>query len=278
MRGRITGEPAHLKWPSAMGRPTSREGLGTLNGSLRVKLGFPVIYVSILVALGVLPQLGIGRDITEYAWNLLKGYSNESLTITEFLYAYALLAFPLLITLSFYEDEKQSKNEAMLIRAGSWRAWRRMSDKICRRFIFGYWACYAFISLVALLALYLIVGYSAENAMELGSYFDMGGTAFMGVCFVMIPLRLVELLLMYELALAVFGLTRNTIAAFLVTLILPVICAYVLPDLSPFGFSSAYNILNAFAGGGSRMAAITISPVILFGALIIFNNIRRKYK
>ncbi len=252
--------------------------IGKKYEELRVKPKTIVIYVSILVALGVLPQLGIGRDITEYAWNLLKGYSNESLTITEFLYAYALLAFPLLIILSFYEDEKQSKNEAMLIRAGSWRAWRRMSDKICRRFIFGYWACYAFISLVVLLVLYLIFGYSAENAMEFGSYFDMGGTAFMGACFAMIPLRLVELLLMYELALAFFGLTRNTIASFLATLILPVICAYVLPDLSPFGFSSAYNVLNAFAGGGRRVAATVISPMILFGALIIFNNIRRKYK
>ncbi len=252
--------------------------IGKKYEELRVKPKTIVLYVITIVSLGVLPQLGAGRDITEYVWNLLKGYSNESFIITEFLYAYAWFIFPLLITLSFYEDEKQSKNEAMLIRAGSWRAWRRMSDKICRRFIFGYWACYAFVSLVALLALYLIFGYGAENAMEFGSYFDMGGTAFMGVCFVMLPLKLVELLLTYELSLTVFGLTRNTIASFLVTLILPVICAYVLPDLSPFGFSSAYNVLNAFAGGVSRMVTIIISPVILFGALIIFNNIRRKHK
>lgn len=238
-----------------------------------------IIYTCILVALGVVTfSVSPGNDVSTFAWELFKGYSNEGLALTDFLYAYAWLAFPLLLILSFYEDERQSKNEAMIIRAGSWRAWRRMSDRMCKRFILSYWVCYVVVVLIVLAGLSAVYGYSPENAAKLGAYFEMEAGDFLGVLFATIPLRLAELLLMYELALAVFGLTANTIAAFLATIILPMACASLLPAVSPFGFSSAYNIFDALSGDRNHFITRIVSPAIVFAVLIIFNNIRRKYK
>ncbi|MCD8013495.1 MAG: hypothetical protein LUG99_10020 [Lachnospiraceae bacterium] len=238
--------------------------------------GLVPLYLVLLIALGVFPQLSSGGSLADFAWSLLRGYSAESVNLIELLYTLAWFAFPLIQISVFWQAERERKNDAALLRTGSFRRWRTLTDRGCVRFILRYWLWYVTLLASMMAALYFLYGYGAESAAEYYTYFGVSETNFIAALLAAVLLKLPELLLMYELSLALYSLFGNTVLSFFVPF-LGYGVGLLLPfRWYPFGISSAYQLLRLISGGWSGYAAAVLCMAGILVALKLFNIARRK--
>ncbi|MCD8125942.1 MAG: hypothetical protein LUD82_00210 [Clostridiales bacterium] len=238
--------------------------------------GLVPLYLVLLIALGVFPQLSSGGNLADFAWSLLRGYSAENVNLIELLYALAWFAFPLIQVSMFWQAEAERKNDAALLRTGSFRQWRTLTDRGCQRFILRYWLWYAALLAGTMTVLYFLYGYGAESAAEYCTYFGVSETNFIAALLASVLLKLPELLLLYELSLALYSLSGNTVLSFFVPF-LGYGVGLLLPfRWYPFGISSAYQLLQLIPDGWSGYAAAALCMSGMLAALKLFNIVRRK--
>ncbi|MCD8125373.1 MAG: hypothetical protein LUE23_10180 [Lachnospiraceae bacterium] len=238
--------------------------------------GLVPLYLILLIALGVFPQLSSGGSLFDFAWSLLQGYSAESVNLIEFLYTLVWFAFPLIQISVFWQAERERKNDAALLRTGSFRQWRTLTDRGCVRFILRYWLWYVTLLAGTMAALYFLYGYGTEAAAEYYTYFGVSEANFIAALLASVLLKLPELLLLYELSLALYGLSGNTVLSFFVPF-LGYGVGLLLPfRWWPFGISAAYHLLQLISGGWSGYAAAALCMAGVLVALKLFNIARRK--
>lgn len=238
--------------------------------------GLVPLYLILLIALGIFPQLSSGGSLVDFVWSLLRGYSAENVNLIELLYALAWFAFPLIQVSVFWQAEAERKNDAALLRTGSFRQWCTLTDRGCVRFILRYWLWYAALLAGTMVALYFMYGYGAESAAEYYTYFGVSETNFIAALLAAVLLKLPELLLLYELSLALYGLSRNTVLSFFVPF-LGYGVGFLLPfHWYPFGISAAYQLLQLIPDSWSGYAAAALCMAGMLAALKLFNIARRK--
>ncbi|MCD8006506.1 MAG: hypothetical protein LUF29_05960 [Oscillospiraceae bacterium] len=206
--------------------------------------GLVPLYLILLIALGVFPQLSSAGSVVDFAWSLLKGCSAENVNLIELLYTLAWFALPLIQISVFWQAERERKNDAALLRTGSFRKWRTLTDRGCRRFIMRYWLCYAVLLTGTMAVLYFLYGYGAELAAEYCSYFGVTEAGFIAALLVAALLKLPELLLLYELSLALYRLSGNTVLSFFLPFLGYGIGLLIPFRWYPFGISTAYRLLQ----------------------------------
>lgn len=238
--------------------------------------GLVPLYLILLIVLGVFPQLSSGGSLVDFVWSLLRGYSAENVNLIELLYTLAWFAFPLIQVSVFWQAEAERKNDAALLRTGSFRQWHTLTDRGCVRFILRYWLWYAALLAGTMAVLYFLYGYGAESAAEYYTYFGVSETNFIAALLASVLLKLPELLLLYELSLALYGLSGNTVLSFFVPF-LGYGVGLLLPfRWYPFGISAAYQLLQLISDGWSGYAAAALCMAGMLVALKLFNIARRK--
>lgn len=229
-----------------------------------------IVFVVTYLIIGIVPLWMSGVSALEVVFGLLKGFSYQSFNLTEFLYYIAFYVFPLFLINAFWEKERTNKNEIAMFRVGSHKIWNRIVNKEGLRCIFRYYICYISTLIVCSVGVCCFSETKTGTYMqELSDFYMVPEETIYWVIIISALLKGIELILLYEISLSLYRITKQPLISFLGIFSLYTIGFIEKFDVLIVGKSAVYQILENIQAGESLILGWEI--VISIGVLIVLS-------
>lgn len=237
-----------------------------------------IIFLAMHMFLGIIPCWKEGVTVFEIMFSLTKGFSFRMFSLTEFLYTVVYFMFPIFLVNAFWEKEKENQNKIAMFRLGSREKWTRVIEKVSVYGVIRYFVYYVVISILALAAGTLLFRMDSDGFLsEIIEWYEIGCRKVWLALFVSMVMRGIELLILYQMSLLLYRVTKQTMVSFLFTFMLYVLGFFDKFNVLGLGRSSLYQMLEIIQEIGINAIWLqVVTQMGILSGLIIINYIWRK--